>query len=329
MIILFLTHRNKQCGVKAHGNRFLQAMSDNSSSSDKWIVAEVWSMDSIREAVWYWKPDITIMNYHPSTMPRLEPEKNFSLKTKFVALPHEELTLDGAKNFLKKHTMFEAALWQDPTMFENINNIYLIPRCIPKFFKTKRPDRRDIPKGDLVVKMFGFGAGGKNPEECIQAIEKEFENATIVAHFPMNEHADPDGSGGELMVEQLRGSVTKPGVKVLRSLEMYCGQYMSENDLVQWLADADINLSMHKDDEGTGISSTTDLMMAAGVPFAVNESSFYRHLPNEIKLNSQNTLKDVLNKGIEPWKRLAQIDWSPKSFADGVNAALLKILSKV
>lgn len=327
---LFITHQAKQCGVKAHGNRFVEAMKEHSPAGDEWIVSEVGSMDDIRQAISYWKPDISIVNFHKDTLKYLEPEKNFSLNTKLVALPHEDLTGDGAVYFKNRYPMFEAVLWQDPTSFVTQMEqygIHYVGRCIPKFYRTKFPDRRDIPDEDTVIKMFGFGCVGKKPEEMMKVIGESFENATVICHFPSNDLTDISGLSGEMMIEKLRCSVQHKGIQVLRTKEMYCNQYMSENDLVQWLNNSDINICFHED--GTGISSTTDLMMAAGVPFAVNHSPFFRHLPNEIKLDQNNTMKDILNKGIEPWRELAQVLWCPKMFAYQVNNALRKIAQKV
>jgi hypothetical protein len=331
LINLFLRHHSKQCGVRSHGDRFVRAMLDHAPVGDKWIVEGVASMDAIREAVWYWKPDITIMNFHPATIPKLEPEKNFNLKTKFVALPHENLTPEGARNFLKINTQFSAALWQDPTLgtmceYEQFG-IYVIPRLIPRLMYVRKKQRRGIPKDHTLIKVFGFGFGDKQPEMMIKFIEESFDKATIECHFPKNEIADPDGRNGEIMVERLRAAVTKPGIQIIISLAMFHESYMAENDLVSWLADADINLCLHG--VGSGIASTTDMMMAARTPFAINDSPFFRHLPGDIKLGPENTMKDVLNKGIGSWEKLVDEVWSPKVFAEGVRNALTLIKNRV
>ena len=326
---LFLTHGARQCGVKAHGSRFVSAMMEHDRIGEKWAVDEVSTMDHIREAVWYWKPEVTILNFHPGTVPRLEPELNFNLKTKMIALPHEELTLDGAVNFRKRHTQFCAALWQDTTLNPEEaqrHSVFVIPRCIPRFFISRKMDRPDIPEDHVVIKTFGFGWMGKGPEEIVRRVEESFDKATIVGHFPTNELADKDGRLGEIMLQKLRKAVTKPGIQVLRSREMYARSYMSDNDLIQWCADSDINIVMHG--EGTGISSTTDIFMAAGIPFAVNDSPFFRHLPREVVLGPKNTLKDILDRGITPWQELAQIKWAPPAFCEGVRKALDSIRFK-
>ena len=309
--------------MKQHGHRFVQAMTDHSPSEDKWIVIEVSTMQQIKDAIHYWQPDVTIMNYHHAVLPKLEPEKNFGSRTKLIALPHDDLTLEGAKVFLQQHTCFEAVLWQDPTLKENVPGIYKIPRLVNRFVRTRERDRRGIPDDHVFIKVFGFGFGDKQPELMLKFIEEAFDKATIEGHFPKNEIADPHGHNGEAMIGRLFKAITKPNIKLLVSPSMSKNHYMTDNELAEWLSDADINLCLHGD--GTGIASTTDCMMAAGIPFAINDSPFFRHLPNEIKLGQGNSMKDILQKGIEPWKKLAQETWSPKSFAMGVNEVLEKI----
>lgn len=331
MRVLFLQHFSRQCGVKAHGNRFVQAMVDHSPKEDMWIAANISTMDHIRAAVNYWKPDITLINYHPSAIGGFEPELNFNLKTTVVCLPHEELNLEGAMNFRNRHPCFSAALWQDPTlggMADYANyKIYVIPRLIPRFLRTRVKQRRGIPVDHTLIKVFGFGFGDKQPELMVKFIEESFDKATIECHFSKNEIADPDGRNGEIMVERLRAAVTKPGIQVITSIAMFHESYMTDNQLIEWSSDGDVNLCLHG--VGTGIASTTDIMMAARVPFAINDSPFFRHLPKDIVLGPGNTMRDILNKGIGSWEKLVEETWSPKAFADGVRSALTLIKSRV
>lgn len=312
---LFITHAVRQCGVKEHGKRFVNAMVEHSPAQDVWSVAEISSVDEITQAINYVNPDVTIINLHPMTIPTLPRTLNLGTKTKLVALPHENLTLQGALTFKKVFPCFSAVLWQDPTLTESVHDVHLIPRLIPRFFRTRAKRCHEGP----LVKVFGFGYGDKQPELMVKTVEESFDNATIDGHFPKNEIADPDGTNGRIMINRLKAACKK-NTKVVASTEMLNGSYMSQNDLIQWLADADINLCLHGG--GTGIASTTDLMLAALVPFAVNDSPFFRHLPDYIKLRPGNNMVSIMQRGTKLWESLARECWGPKTFADEVNKVL-------
>jgi len=318
---LFITHKTKQCGVKEHGHRFLSALVEHSPPQDEWISAEVSSAQEIRRAVDYHRPGVTVVNLHPLTTPPLPNIPNGGFNTRLVALPHENLTSKAAGSFLSDYKCFSAVLWQDPTLVDDFPGVYKIGRVVPRFLKTR--ERRKYPK--TLIKVFGFGFGDKQPELMIKLIEESFDSAVIEGHFPTNEIADPDGRNGEIMMERLSKAVTKPGLEVVSSWPMLQKSYMPQNDMIEWLSESDVNLSLHGD--GTGIASTTDLMLAARAPFAVNDSPFFRHLPSEIKIRPGNPIKGIMAQGIEPWKDLVDFEWSPARFSKNVNEALKRIVS--
>src|SRR5678815_3919569 len=68
-IILFVSHKPKQCGVFEFGKNVFSVIS--ASDKYKFIKAELESLEELRSFIRNHKPDAIIYNYHPTVLPWL------------------------------------------------------------------------------------------------------------------------------------------------------------------------------------------------------------------------------------------------------------------
>jgi hypothetical protein len=87
--------------------------------------------------------------------------------------------------------------------------------------------------------------------------------------------------------------------------------YLSKNELLDFLAGNDINVFMYQDKQGRGLSSAVDLALAAGKPIALSDCPMFRHILTKVPgCNLQyHSIKEILTKGFEPFQSLKK-EWN-------------------
>jgi hypothetical protein len=182
------------------------------------------------------------------------------------------------------------------------NDKLIIPNKTKNFFIVTRSIAysnnitKYIPCHDEIP-IIGFQGFGKNLDKIANQIQKEFDKAIFRLHMPFSYYGDPDGHHSRGRIREIQNIITKPGIKIEVSHD-----FLSDEELVQWLNKNTINCYFYDYLENSGISSSPDYAIAAMRPIAVNNSRMLVNLHNlkpSIEIE-HNSLKQIIKNGITP-----------------------------
>ena len=261
--ILLLNHKEHACGVYQWGFRTNEIILF--SKKYQFLYSEVTREDEFRELVKEITPDAVIYNYHPATMPWLNP----SLLDEFRIYKPVVIIHEGFAHPENEHS-FDYYIYIDPAMD-------IEPNWSHKVFKVGRPLLKyngEHPKTDVVtVGSFGFGFANKRYELIVRQVNKEFDNAVINLLIPFATFGDSMGDAARLSVEKCRQEITKPGIKLNVTHEL-----LPEEDVLKFLAGNDINAFFYEEMLGRGASSATDYALSVNRPIIVSDTYMFRHI---------------------------------------------------
>ncbi|MEJ7587331.1 MAG: hypothetical protein WKI04_07185 [Ferruginibacter sp.] len=161
----------------------------------------------------------------------------------------------------------------------------------------------------VTVGSFGFGTPQKGFEKIIIKVQEEFDDAIIRLNIPSADFGDADGSNARKIAANCRALLRKKGIQ----LEV-THDFLSDNQMLDFLAQNSINVFLYEATSGRGLSSATDNALAVGRPLAISNSSMFRHVLKtvpSVRLDT-SSLKQVLTGGFEPFQKLL-LEW------DGTN----------
>ena len=167
---------------------------------------------------------------------------------------------------------------------------------------TNRSPEPDIP----TVGCFGFGTQGKGFDKVVSRVQEEYDRAIIRLHMPVATFGDPTGAGVAKAEQQCRALVVKPGIELRITHD-----FLSTEQLLDFLAANTINAFFYDEIKGRGISSVTDHALAAGRPVAINRCSMFRHLfparPSIVVDDS--SLREIAAQGLAPLRPFRE-EWT-------------------
>jgi SAM-dependent methyltransferase len=177
------------------------------------------------------------------------------------------------------------------------------------------------PREQLTVGSFGFGTPSKCFDHVVALVKREFSEATIRFNIPAAAFGDPEGIEARKIAETCSQMVE--GTRI--TLEV-SHEFLTPEQLVDFLGENTINIFCYTDDRGRGISSAVDFAVASGRPFGVSDGTMFRHIRHRFPevFISKHGIKGVLEYGTEPVNKLREL-WSDtklvKSFRDAaINA---------
>lgn len=256
--ILFINHKEHQCGVYQYGKR----TSDILKKSDKYnfIYVEIESEEEFNEEVILYNPKQIIYNWHPSTLPWIDND----FLSKHPEIIHYALHHEGSKLF-----NFNYHLILDST-FSDTNTDFSIPR--PLFedinFEYKKPD---IP----IISSFGFGIGDKGFALLVKTVNDQFDKALIRLHIPFGYYGDREKQSIKSVYPGCYNEMYKPDIK----LEI-TNDFLETNQLLKFLSGSTINAFFYPEMKGRGLSSVIDYALSVNRPIAITKSDMFRHIYN-------------------------------------------------
>lgn len=317
-VVLFVTHNKHQCGVYEFGKNMFDAIS--ASKKFDFIKVECNSLEDLKLAITNNNPSIIIYNYHPSVMPWLCSKiskgvyKNniAALKQIQIGIIHEitQQIADTATDYRNKiilggsekklNSLFDYYVAADPTLLLKNRIVFKTGRLIP-FYENNIA----APTG-IVIGSFGFATPKKGFEKLVAKVQEEFDEATIKINMPAAFFGDAEGIMAKKVAENCKNIITKPGIKLEVSHD-----YLTEFQLLNFLAGSSLNVFMYEDKTGRGISSATDNALAVKRPVAVSDCLMFRHLLNECpEICADNyTFKEILSVGFSPLEKITK-DWN-------------------
>ena len=335
MNILFVTHKRKRCGVYEFGNNVFNAIA--SSSIYKFYKIECDDIDELKEGIAACKPKAIIFNYHPSVMPWLCSKvskgvyKNNIAEIDVIKLgiihevtQHIADTATGYTNKIilgasqkKLNSLFDYYIAPDPTLLLKNSIVYKTGRLIIEY---TRPVQE---LNELVFGSFGFATPKKGFEKVVEKVQEEFDNATIKLNIPPADFGDEKGENAKLIAKNCRALVKKPGIKLEISHD-----FLSHNQLLDFLSSNTLNVFMYEDKNGRGISSATDSALAVKRPIAISRCLMFRHIL-EIEPSvcvEDNSLRIILSNGFAPLEKVVR-EWSKEVLTWEYERILNRIIS--
>ncbi len=311
--ILIVSHKQKQCGVYQFGLNVANALKKSTKYS--FVYAECSSPEEFFADINNIKPSAIIYNFHPSTLPWLSKEMLDSIKVPHISVIHEvtQTLADSVKN-----SPFQYYTAPDPTLIPNNPIVFKTGRLIlPYVNKYPLPQ---IP----TIGSFGFGLSGKGFERVIHAVQQEYDQAHIRLHIPFAAFGDADGAKATAIAQRCQSLLVKPGIKLSLSHE-----FLSEDQLLDFLAQNTVNAFFYETHEGRGISSTIDYALAVQRPIAITKSTMFRHLfsAKPSICIEDSSLKQIINNGITPLMPF-YTEWSESNLIKEYERIMNGILGK-
>jgi hypothetical protein len=318
--ILFVSHPQKNCGVHEFGKNIADTIRQSARYS--FIYVECGSLDELHRAIDSHQPSVIIYNYYASTMPWLRAKVihklyrplNRDIRIPQVGIMHE-VTQEAAD---RAHSvLFDYYIAPDPTLLLKNPIVFKTGRLIPSY--TNHSPLPEIP----VIGSFGFATPNKGFEDIVRIVQQEFDQAVIRFNIPSADFGDSDGSRARTLVESCRQLIQKPGIR----LEV-THDFLSQQGILDFLAQNTINVFLYQDKQGRGLSSTIDYALAVDRPLAVSDSIMFRHLhditPSVVV--GRSSLRQIIRNGsslLEPLRKewdAGHLVWEYERIIDAILA---------
>jgi len=336
-VILFISHKLKQCGVFEFGKSIFNVISN--SQKYNFIKVECESLDELKKAVEVNNPVAIIYNYHPSVLPWLCTKitkgiyrSNLSgVRAVQIGIIHEitQQVADTATGYGNKfilgpsqkklNSLFDFYIAADPTLLLKNPLVFKTGRLIPAF------NKQLIEPSITTIGSFGFATPKKGFEKLVQKVQQEFDEAIIRLNMPSADFGDADGINAKRIADNCKNLITKPGIKLDVS-----HQFLSDGELLDFLAGNSMNVFMYEDTQGRGISSAIDNALAVKKPIAVSRCPMFRHILQATPsvCVEDNSLKTILHNGFSPLEKIVK-EWNAENMRWEYERILDAVLERV
>ncbi len=260
--ILFLSHKEQQCGVYQFGRNIAEALGKSKKYS--FIYAECSDEEEFKSIITTIKPTAIIYNYYSSTMPWLNKRVLLRINVPNIGIIHEvsQYIADRAND-----SIFDYHIAPDPTLLLKNPLVFKTGRLVPEY-----ENSYELPKVPTIG-SFGFGTAGKGFERLISTIQSEFDEVIIRLHIPFATFADADGSSARAISQRCKEIIIKPNINIIISHD-----FLDQKQLLDFLAQNSMNAFFYEQNNGRGISSVIDFALAVQRPIAITKSAMFRHL---------------------------------------------------
>jgi hypothetical protein len=210
---------------------------------------------------------------------------------------------------------FDAYCVLDPTIEPELD-VFPLPRPLEVFQQEPVP----VSTGRPIIGTFGFATPGKGFERVVEAVGREFEEATVRINIPPSDYADETffGLQNQSYAEYLANlcrAVARPGIRVETT-----HQYLQKQELISWCAGNTLNCFLYHRNQ-PGLAATTDQAISSKRPLSVSDNETFRHVHQYITPYPYRSLKESIElSGQEVLA--AERDWSPSEFVKKFEAIL-------
>jgi hypothetical protein len=304
--IAIITHKETNCGV----HNFAKTTYDILSKSTKYQFEFVTVNDIQDLAVWYTTTDADaiVWNYHHDTLKWVT--KSLSEE---ITLPQFMITGHDVCTY---YPTVLAHFVCDPTFSSEL--FTTMPRPVPYDLNIVY-----TPPGPILkIGSFGFGQYSKNFPGVVRMVNDQFIEPVVVnLHIPYGNFVDASGALAHEIADQCR-AIANINVKLNITHD-----FKTNEEVIQFLNGNDINIFNYDDQPGRGVSSCIDFALAARKPFAISDSSMYRHVAHNTNLLlSKNKIKDIVKNSIIPLEEFYNA-WSAESFISAFEQKFDQFLS--
>lgn len=293
--VLFLNHRQRQCGVYQYGFRSASIL--QKSKKYNFLYCEIESESAFMELIRIHNPSAIIYNYHPLTMSWV----NGRLIKRHPNTIHLGIHHEGQWT---EKVGFDHYIMTDCT-FVDSSNRHSVPRPL---FENKNIVYAVYPIP--TIGSFGFGFYNKGFERIVRMVNDQFDTALIRLHIPFAHYGDADGYQAKSIAKICRSQISNPNIR----LEI-THDFFTDEQLLHFLAGNWVNAFLYDEMPGRGLSSVIDYALSVGKRIAITNTNMFRHISKTIpSICVENTsLKDIIGRDGSELDQYGNI-WSNENF---------------
>jgi hypothetical protein len=245
--------------------------------------------------------DFYIFNYHFRDMGWLDTKVKLpGLKIAMV------LEMEPDNPFVMMPDDFDIYCVLDPTFNPKCKDerIYAMPRAlesseVPPYVENKIPQ----------IGTFGFLTRGKGYDKVVEAVGKEFKQASVRINIPFGTHIGFTQRIKMYLLERKIRRVTRRGIDVSITHD-----YLSKWELLKWCSENTLNVFLY-DRDLPGLAATCDQCITSGRPLAVSDNPTFRHILKYLTPYPRSTLKGSI-LGSDLGILMMKEDWSKERFRE-------------
>lgn len=305
--VVFVNPDKAECGVFQLGVVLHGILQE--SRSNPYFLMPMADLDAIKNLVHQMPCDAVIWNWHPLIDSYLKDGPPKDWPCKHILLKHEPTPNEDA---------YDRVIFADPTA-EDYDNVRHIGRPLPTWTQ-----KDSIPRNNGIINVGLHGFTGAQATIMLQSgfHNFDFKNTSFRLHLPFSAYADPDGKIAVETADLFR-----------KLIEVYGGtvevrhDFMTMDELIEWLSHNDINCYVREKIPWHGVSSALDAALACGKPIAINRCEAFRHFWNctpSICLEDRS-LQDIIASGDAPLKPLRE-KWSRDNILKQVEGIIDEVL---
>ena len=291
MTVLFLTHKEKVCGVYQYGYRLFKAL--EKCENIKYIYREIISCEQYEKIVQEYQYDGIIYNFHTSTMGWLNKD-NIQRRGKNIVISHEcpcdfadiLITVDASSEESGNICNIPRPLFNVDLCVLNSESENSVAR---EFIGVGQETKKIVP----IIGSFGFGFANKGFDKIVQIVNEQYSRAIIKIVMP-GYFGDSNSHMAKSIGDYCRSFNKKEGIKV-----MIIHDFLDDIDILKFLRSNTINLFLYDYMHGRGNSSVIDYALSVCRPIGISNSYMFKHIYSESidvnKVGISNCIGNSLN----------------------------------
>ena len=284
--VLFLNHKNQQCGVYQYGKRLYNIL--RSCNIVDYDYQEAQTLDDYNRILDKKRYNAVIYNYRDTTMPWLN-ANTIRNEHQNICIPHETTV-----------SFFDKIISIDPDSAES-QHFYNIPRPIlgeipadndpcdnERFQEFVSFKHGDTP----IFGSFGFGFTNKGFSRIVHTVNNQYDKAIIKLLIPCAYYGgNPQVT--EFIKNECAQQITKPEILLLIYTD-----FVSEKDLLRFLRSNTMNMFMYDKRDGEGVSSTIDYALSVRKPLGISDSYMFRNIYDDDICLYKNSIQKCMEKSV-------------------------------
>jgi hypothetical protein len=190
---------------------------------------------------------------------------------------------------------------------ETIKNLHITNNSIKDFIEYKE-------EGIPIFGSFGFGFKRKNFSGLVRYINDNYDYAIIKLVIPVSFY---QGLEEHVINDCIRANI-KPNVRL-----MITHEFFENAELLKFLNSNTLNIFLYDNTNGAGVSSVIDYALSVDTPFAIIESTWFRHIYTEDLSVTKRHISFFIEHGKEIIKKYKQ-EHSNKNLQDKMKNVICK-----
>jgi len=279
--ILYITRHASRCGVHDYGEKIVEIL--KKSNKFKFIFGYPKNQKEFLDLVFENNPHAVFYNYYPSTLYWINEHTKSIIDIPQIIIYHE-----SSVPFSPDGICSVDSTGKD----DDAKNLVHLPRPLHENFVRTEFIKYDCP----VIGSFGFGFPNKNFPKIAELVKNQFDNAVLRLSIPYAEFGDNDGRSAHNEVSKVKKILENSNI----TLEVN-HNFLDQNQLLNFLANNDLNVFCYDSMPGRSISACTDYALSVKKPIALSRSNMFNHF-HKYNLDifvDETPLKTIIEKGVE------------------------------